>query len=145
MPAHSLKAFSTPRMDPFARGALRFDRHYSGGNSSRAGMFSLFYSIPATYWDAFADDHRPPLLMDLFRQYGYQLGLFASSPVYSWVVGLDRTALARVPNLRQQTHSPVPAFAGRGPAGSERRLRWLDAWSPRQPHLRRRAPTPDPT
>ena len=46
-------------------------------------MFSLFYSLPATYWDAFANVARPPVLMDLFRQYDYQLGLFASSPVYA--------------------------------------------------------------
>ena len=49
-----------PRMAEFAQGAIRFDAHYSGGNSSRAGMFSLFYGIPATYWDAFADLDRPP-------------------------------------------------------------------------------------
>jgi len=133
MRADSLNAISTPRMDAFARGALRFDRHYSGGNSSRAGMFSLFYSIPATYWDAFADDHRPPLLMDLFRQYGYQLGLFASSPVYSWVVGLDRTALARVPNLRQETNSPFPRSAGRDRTLTEEWFQWLDHRNPAQP------------
>ena len=62
-------------------------------------MFSLFYGLPATYWDAFADFARPPVLMDLFRQHDYQLGVFASSPVYR-IVGLDRTALARIPNLR---------------------------------------------
>ena len=71
-------------------------------------MFSLFYGLPATYWKVFADVAQPPVLMDLFRQYGYQLGIFASSPVYSRVVGLDRTALARIPNLRLETISPYP-------------------------------------
>jgi hypothetical protein len=28
--------------------------------------------------------------MDLFRKYDYQLGLFVSSPVYTWVLQLDR-------------------------------------------------------
>ena len=133
MRADSLNPTSTPRMEAFARGALRFDRHYSGGNSSRAGMFSLFYSVPASYWDAFADDHRPPLLMDLFRQYGYQLGLFASSPVYSWVVGLDRTALARVPNLRQETKSPYPLSAGRDRRLTEEWFQWLERRDPARP------------
>jgi len=133
MRADSLNSDSTPRMAAFARDALRFDRHYSGGNSSRAGMFSLFYSVPASYWDAFADDHRPPLVMDLFRQYGYQLGLFASSPVYSWVVGLDRTALARVPNLRQETKSPYLGSAGRDRTLTDEWLQWLDRRNPAQP------------
>ena len=81
MRADALTAAVAPRLAEFARGAIQFDQHYSGGNSSRAGMFSLFYGLPATYWDAFADLARPPVVMDLFRQYGYQLGLFVSSPL----------------------------------------------------------------
>ena len=103
MRADALTPEVAPRLNELTRGAIRFDRHYSGGNSSRAGMFSLFYGLPATYWDAFADFARPPVLMDMFRQNRYQLGLFSSSPVYRGAVGLDRTALARIPNLRLET------------------------------------------
>ena len=109
----------------FPPGAIRFNEHYSGWNSSRAGMFSLFYGLPATYFDAFADIARPPVVMDLFRQYDYQLGLFASSPVYRAAVGLDRTALARVPNLRLETGSPYPGSSGRDRTITEEWLRWL--------------------
>ena len=133
MRADSLAPTVAPRMDGFAQGAMRFDSHASGGNSSRAGMFSIFYGIPASYWDAFADDRRPPVLMDLFRQHGYQLGLFASSPVHSWVVGLDRTALARVPNLRQETVSPYPGSSGRDRTVTEEWLQWLDRRDPSRP------------
>jgi membrane-anchored protein YejM (alkaline phosphatase superfamily) len=65
-------------------------------------MFSLFYGLPATYWRAFAGVARPPVLMDLFREHGYQLGIFVTTPVHR-AVGMDRTALAHVPNLRQKT------------------------------------------
>ena len=99
MRADTLTPAVAPRLAGFAPETIRFDAHYSGGNASRAGMFSIFYSLPATYWDAFADVARPPVLMDLFREYGYRLGVFSSSPVNSWVVELDRTALARIPNL----------------------------------------------
>jgi membrane-anchored protein YejM (alkaline phosphatase superfamily) len=133
MRADSLAPAIAPNMDAFAQGAMRFDSHASGGNSSRAGMFSIFYSIPASYWDAFADDHRPPVLMGLVRQYGYQLGLFASSPVHSWVVGLDRTALARVPNLRQETSSPYPGSSGRDRTLTEEWFQWLDKRDPTRP------------
>ena len=107
MRADALTEASAPRLAAFARGAIQFDQHWSGGNSSRAGMFSLFYSLPATYWDAFAQLARPPVLMDLFRQHDYQLGLFASSPLYR-IVALDRTALARVPEPAPRDELAIP-------------------------------------
>jgi membrane-anchored protein YejM (alkaline phosphatase superfamily) len=123
-----------PRMSDFAQGATRFASHYSGGNSSRAGMFSIFYGVPATYWDAFAGFARPPVVMDLFRQHEYQLGVFASSPVYR-IVGLDRTVLARIPNLRLETKSPYPGSSGRDRTLTEEWFRWLDQRDPARPFL----------
>jgi membrane-anchored protein YejM (alkaline phosphatase superfamily) len=96
MRADALTPMLTPALSQFTGGAARFDAHYSGGMGSRAGMFSLFYNLPATYWHRFADVAQPPVLMVLFRRYGYQPGLFSSAPVSLWVVELDRTALARI-------------------------------------------------
>jgi len=132
MRADALTVVGAPRLAEFARGAVQFDQHYSGGNSSRAGMFSLFYSLPATYWDAFANVARPPVVMDLFRQSNYQLGLFASSPLYR-IVALDRTALARVPNLRLETSSPYPGSSGRDRTLTDEWYGWLDRRDPAQP------------
>ena len=123
---------TAPRISAFAQGAVRFDQHYSGGNSSRAGMFSLFYGLPATYWDAFAGIARPPVLMDLLRQYHYQLGLFASSPVYR-ASELDRTAFARIPNLRLETSSTRPGSSGKDLTLTEEWYRWLDQRDPTRP------------
>jgi uncharacterized protein len=121
MRADALTPEVAPRLTALARGAIAFDRHYSGGNSSRAGMFSLFYAIPATYFDEFASRAKPPVLMDVVRQHGYELGIFASSPIYR-LVDLDRTAFARVPNLRLETRS------GDGSSGRDRLLtgEWLE-------------------
>src|SRR5207245_2674078 len=121
-----------PRLSEFARGATRFASHYSGGNSSRAGMFSIFYGVPATYWEAFAGFVRPPVMMDLFRQHEYQLGIFASSPVYR-IVGLDRTALARIPNLRLETSSPYPGSSGRDRSLTDEWYEWLSGRDPSRP------------
>jgi membrane-anchored protein YejM (alkaline phosphatase superfamily) len=133
MRADALRPGVAPRMDALAQDAIRFDAHYSGGNSSRAGMFSLFYGLPATYWDTFADFARPPVLMDLFRQYGYQFGLFASAPLYRWFVGLDRTALARIPNLRLETNSLYPGSSGWDRTVTEEWLQWLEKRDPSRP------------
>jgi len=132
MRADALISAIAPKMSDLAQDAIRFDAHYSGGNSSRSGMFSLFYGLPATYWDAFGSLTQPPVLMDLFQKYGYQLGLFASAPVYR-AAALDRTALARVPNLRLQTISPYPGSSGADRAVTEEWLDWLDRRDPARP------------
>jgi membrane-anchored protein YejM (alkaline phosphatase superfamily) len=132
MRADALTPVGAPRLAEFARGAIRFDRHYSGGTVSRGGMFSLFYGLPATYWDAFAGLARPPVLMDLFRQNGYQLGLFVATPVYR-AVGLDRTALARVPNLRMQTVSPHRGSSWKDLTLTEEWHDWLNRSDPSRP------------
>ena len=129
MRADALTAAVAPRLAEFARGAIQFDQHYSGGNSSRAGMFSLFYGIPATYWDAFANLARPPVVMDLFRQYNYQLGLFVSSPLDD-AVGLDQTALAGVPDLRLRTTSRYRGSSGKDRALTDEWYGWLDRRDP---------------
>jgi uncharacterized protein len=133
MRADALTSVAAPRLAAFARGAMRFDNHLSGGNVSRPGMFSLFYSLPATYWHVFADAAQPPVLMDLLRQHDYQFGIFASSPVYSRVVALDRTALARVPDLRLETISPYPGSSGRDLTLTEEWLEWLARRDPARP------------
>src|SRR6266545_167242 len=133
MRADALTPAVVPTLSAFAGDAVRFDAHYSGGMASRAGMFSLFYSLPATYWDAFADVAQPPVLMDLFRKYDYQLGLFASSPINRTIIGLDRTALARIPNLRLETSSPRPGSSGRDRTLTEEWYDWLGKRDPARP------------
>jgi membrane-anchored protein YejM (alkaline phosphatase superfamily) len=133
MRADALTPAVAPRLAAFAPHTIRVDAHYSGGNSSRSGMFSLFYGVPATYWPAFADVARPPVLMDLFRRYDYQLGLFASSPVYRAAVALDRTVLARIPNLRLDTGSPYAGSSGRDRSLTDEWLGWLERRDPARP------------
>jgi len=87
----------------------QFLQHYSGGNSSRMGVFSLFYGLPPGYWGSFEAMHRSSVLIDEMQVQDYQLGLFSSSTLYRPVT-LDRTAFANVPNLRLQTE-PVDAPA----------------------------------
>jgi uncharacterized protein len=133
MRADALAPAVAPTLSAFAQSAVRFDAHFSGSIASRAGMFSLFYSLPGTYWDAFADVAQPPVLMDLFRKYDYQLGLFVSAPVYTWVLQLDRTALARIPNLRRETISPYPKSSGRDRTLTAEWYEWLGQRDPSRP------------
>lgn len=100
----------TPNMKQFARErASEFSQHFSGGNSSRMGVFSLFYGLPPGYFDSFESIQKPPVLTSKLVANGYQMGLFSSSNMYR-PVALDRTAFANIPNLRMET-KPVAAPA----------------------------------
>ncbi|MDT0635031.1 DUF3413 domain-containing protein [Spectribacter hydrogenooxidans] len=120
----SLNRRLMPRLSAFARDrALRFDHHFSGGNSSRMGLFSLFYGLPSTYWEDFYNLNRGPVLFDRMQVAGYDFGLFSSKPLVH-PTGLDRTAFADL------TIQPHPAQAP--DYEQDRRLNqlwfnWLDA------------------
>jgi membrane-anchored protein YejM (alkaline phosphatase superfamily) len=89
---------------------LQFLQHFSGGNSSRMGVFSLFYGLPPGYWASFESMQRSSVLIDELQRQGYQLGLFSSATLYRPVT-LDRTAFANVADLRLQTEpAEAPAW-----------------------------------
>ncbi|OMH32718.1 DUF3413 domain-containing protein [Motiliproteus sp. MSK22-1] len=78
--------------------SLYFDRHYSGGNSTKSGIFSLFYGLPSNYWSAMSAGLTSPVLMDQFQQADYQMGVFASAKLTH--PAFDRNVFAGIPNLR---------------------------------------------
>ena len=123
----------TPKMDRFAEErATRFSNHYSGGNSSRMGAFSLFYGLPPGYFSSFEALQKPPVLMDQLSTQNYQMGLFSSANMYRPVT-LDRTAFAQVPNLRIET-KPVDAPAWqRDRIMTDEWLQWLDQRADEKP------------
>ncbi len=116
----------TPNMDRFARQrASYFLNHYSAGNSSRMGAFSLFYSLPPGYFGSFEALQKPPVLMDQLLANQYQPGLFSSANMYRPVT-LDRTAFAHVPNLRIETKpTDAPAWQ-RDRIMTREWMSWLD-------------------
>lgn len=84
-----------PNVSEFAKQTLNFTQHMSGGNSTQAGIFSLFYSLPATYWESFYASQRSPLFMDTLQQEGYRMGIFGSAPLTS--PPLSRTVFKKYP------------------------------------------------
>jgi membrane-anchored protein YejM (alkaline phosphatase superfamily) len=115
----------TPSLNAFANDALLFERHYSGGNSTRMGMFSLFYGMPGSYFESVYASQTPAVLMGRFEEAGYDFGIFAayslSSPAH-----LDRTAFARIPGLVGQPDYPNEGDASRDAALVETWFDFLD-------------------
>lgn len=60
-----------PNMWQFAQEGLNATKHYSGGNGTRMGLFSQFYSLNGVYWFDVLREHRQPVLFDVLKQLGY--------------------------------------------------------------------------
>ena len=67
-----------PKLWDFSHQALRLEKHYSGGNLTQMGVFSMFYGLYGNYWFPMHDARRSPVLMDVMQQRGYQFSLHTS-------------------------------------------------------------------
>jgi membrane-anchored protein YejM (alkaline phosphatase superfamily) len=94
----------TPRLYEFSRRAKVFDRHFSGGNATRFGIFSLFYGVYGTYWHQFLAERRSPVFLDALQRLGYDF-LIASSTQLSYPEFRD-TAFVRLPETAIQDRLP---------------------------------------
>ncbi|WP_374680942.1 sulfatase-like hydrolase/transferase [Accumulibacter sp.] len=68
----------TPNLWAFAQQSMSFKHHYSGGNRTRMGLFSMFYGLHAPYWYSFQEQRVRPVLIDLLIDKGYLFSLRTS-------------------------------------------------------------------
>lgn len=85
-----------PETAKFAQKGVYFKNHYSGGNVTRQGVFSLFYGLPANYWHPFLAARRGPLFMDWLVEDGYKLKCVTSSKFT--YPEFDQTVFMQVPS-----------------------------------------------
>jgi len=69
----------TPNILEFSNEALVFKNHYSGGNATRFGLFSLFYGIYSYNWHQFVAERVSPVLMDTLLALGYDFNINSST------------------------------------------------------------------
>jgi len=104
--ADSMNADTTPNIKQFADNAWVFDNHFSGANSTRIGIFSLFYGIPGTYWHTMLAENQGAILTDELVNQGFQMGIFASASLAS--PEFNRTVFSNVNNLRVRSTGKTP-------------------------------------
>jgi membrane-anchored protein YejM (alkaline phosphatase superfamily) len=68
-----------PNATAFAKKGIFFKNHYSGGNVTRQGVFSMFYALPGNYWHAFLAARRRPVFIDWLVEDGYNFECLTSS------------------------------------------------------------------
>lgn len=93
----------TPNIARFAESSWQFKNHFSGGNCTQAGVFSLFYGLPAMYWDAFRDQQKRPEMLKQFEQAGYHFQIEASAPLT--FPQFDKTIFKGIKPLRLFTYA----------------------------------------
>lgn len=67
-----------PRLRAFSNDALRLEKHFSGGNLTQMGVFSMFYGLYGSNWFPMRAAQRAPVLMDVLQQQHYQFSLHTS-------------------------------------------------------------------
>ena len=69
----------SPKIYQFGKKSKVYERHYSGGNASRFGVFSLFYGITANYWHTILAERQPPVLFSELKENGYEFFIGSST------------------------------------------------------------------
>lgn len=87
-----------PNLYEFGQKNVRFENHYSAGNNTGRSVFSLFYGLPASYWNMALASQTPSALITTLQQLGYYLGVFASAPLTN--PEFHATIFASVKSLR---------------------------------------------
>ena len=72
-----------PHTAKFAEQSWNFLQNYSGGNSTQAGLFTLFYSIPSSYWTAALEQEVAPVFIEQLLANNYSTAVFWSSEMYN--------------------------------------------------------------
>jgi len=95
-----------PNTHEFAAHSLNFVNHYSNGNATKPGIFTLFYSLPASYWDAFTAAKAPPVWITRLQELDYATRVLGSATLVS--PAFDQNVFASIDNLRLETPGEEP-------------------------------------
>jgi membrane-anchored protein YejM (alkaline phosphatase superfamily) len=119
-----------PTASAFQSQSVDYRAHYSGGNSSRMGLFSMFYGLPSTYWQDFSKVQRAPVLIDEFQRQGYAFATFSAAGFGSPTL-LDRTVFAGIPDI--PVSHPGGSALEINRMVTDEWLTWIDGKQPGQP------------
>lgn len=76
-----LTADVMPNTYSFSKKNITFTNHYSNGNNTRHGIFSLFTGLPGSYWKKALTGSTPGILITALQDAHYNIGIFAGAPL----------------------------------------------------------------
>ncbi len=112
----------TPNLTRLASKWVVFRDHYSGGNATRFGVFSLLYGLYSYDWHAFLGEHRSPVMLDELQRLGYDFKILSST--HLTFPEFRKTAFV---HLADAIEDELPGTSGvtRDPEQVRRMLAWL--------------------
>jgi len=120
-----------PETLAFAQKALWFKNHYSGGNCTRMGVFSMFYGVYGCYWFPFIAARRGPVLVDRLLDDGWQF-MVSTSARFTFPE-FDQTVWSRFP-MAELTEGDEEKLGWENDRElSDRMLRRIDERDPSRP------------
>ena len=90
-----------PNTYAFSENGYVFNDHYSSSNSTRGGIFGLFYGLPPSYWQVALSAGIPAAIVQAPRDQTYALGVFTSATVFK--PEFHNTVFVGEKNLRPQS------------------------------------------
>ncbi len=134
MRSDMLSEETSPKCMKFAKESAEvFTDHWSGGNSTKMGLFSLFYGLPPTYQQYIESNKISPVMIDRLLEEKYITGIFTSHPLYRPAC-LDVTAFVKIPDLRLETVIPGPAISWRNDSAiTDQWKEWIDKKNTERP------------
>jgi len=124
--ADQLNPVTTPALHRFAGTSTTFTQHISASNSTRIGIFSIFYGLMGNDWFPILRTQTSPVLMRELVDQGYELAIFGSAPLVQ--PEFDRTVFSGIDDIRLRTPGDRPHVRDRRITADM--LRFLDGRTP---------------
>lgn len=97
----------TPHIFELSKKSQVFQNHKSGSNMTTGGIFSLFYAIPATYYDNFTGLQVSPVFFNEILKQGYTLSILSSSTLEN--PPFNKNVFSGIQNLRLESNGNSPS------------------------------------
>ncbi|GAK57224.1 putative sulfatase, transmembrane protein [Candidatus Vecturithrix granuli] len=120
--SNMLNAEVSPHIWEFSKKALVFNNHYSGGNASRFGIFSLLFGVYSYYWHQFLGARQSSAFIDELLDLGYDFQIVSSTRLT--YPEFRKTAFIKIPEAIDDRRDGARADT-RDPQTAQHFLDWL--------------------
>lgn len=93
----------TPNIWKLAQKSVQFENHWSGGNCTKTGIFTLFYGIPSNYWNPMLASGKSPVFLNELQNRHYQMSILGSATLR--FPQFEKTVFLNIPNSYETTSS----------------------------------------
>ncbi len=104
-----------PKLFHFKSHGMNFENHYSGGDDSSEGLFSLMYSLPPVYGTSVYHAGQEPVFLSLLKSAQFEIDFYSTqqnSPLKQWL-NVDEKNPSSIPSqlsVRKEMASVNPLF-----------------------------------